>query len=92
MRPKWSLIPLVNDYNSIFKDMNSHMTWGYYIGYGVILGLDWLGTLSLMHIDWYSKWIEFKQADKTIKLQVTHETVMLKFYEVVKVDKALKSS
>jgi Retroviral aspartyl protease len=60
-------------------------------GYDMILGLDWLSQFGPMTIDWQQKWVEFKQGDRLIRLEVKGEQAVIQQYECIKVAKESKS-
>jgi len=37
--------------------------------YDMIIGMDWLATHSLMHIDWQHKWVWIPYGQSTVRLQ-----------------------
>ena len=38
-------------------------------GYDIILGIDWLGAHSPMHIHWQERWMKFNCNNQEVKLQ-----------------------
>jgi ribulose bisphosphate carboxylase small subunit len=38
-------------------------------GYDIILGMDWLGTNSPMHVHWQERWMQFTSNNQEVKLQ-----------------------
>lgn len=61
-------------------------------GYDIVLGMDWLGAHSPMHIHWKERWIKFKHNGEELKLQgITSEASIgppISFNQLQAFDKA----